>query len=146
MQLQPSLIRSLHTATSVDWWFQVAVKGVSNGNPEALDYRGSFAYVDVRDLAQAQVNALLKEEAGGERVIVSAGGTTWQRSINILNSLSSSLAPLTAPLTKGVPGLQLEPLASKYSNEKSKKVLEAEYRPYEETIKDMIEELSARGY
>jgi hypothetical protein len=41
-------------------------------------FGGSAHYVDVRDLAQAHVNALVKEEAGNQRLIVSAGVWTWQ--------------------------------------------------------------------
>lgn len=40
--------------------------------PEALSTEGS-GWVDVRDLAEAHVRALSKEEAGGERIIVSQG-------------------------------------------------------------------------
>jgi nucleoside-diphosphate-sugar epimerase len=35
-------------------------------------------WVDVRDLGLAHVRALLKPDAGGERIIVSAGPFVWQ--------------------------------------------------------------------
>lgn len=36
------------------------------------------SWVDVRDVAEAHVRALLKQEAGGHRIIVSAGNHNWQ--------------------------------------------------------------------
>lgn len=34
---------------------------------------GTSCWVDVRDLAEAQARALVREGAGGERIIISAG-------------------------------------------------------------------------
>jgi hypothetical protein len=39
---------------------------------------GGGCWVDVRDLALAHVRALQKEEAGGERIIITAGAFAWQ--------------------------------------------------------------------
>lgn len=36
------------------------------------------SWIDVRDLGSAHVLSLLKEEAGGERIIVTAGKFVWQ--------------------------------------------------------------------
>ncbi len=41
-------------------------------------FSGSYSYIDVRDVALAHVVALEKEEAAGQRIIVSEGATTWQ--------------------------------------------------------------------
>lgn len=35
-------------------------------------------WVDVRDVAEAHVRSLEARDAGGERIIVSAGGFVWQ--------------------------------------------------------------------
>jgi len=38
----------------------------------------SGSWVDVRDIAMAHALALEKEDAGGQRVIISAGSFIWQ--------------------------------------------------------------------
>jgi nucleoside-diphosphate-sugar epimerase len=43
----------------------------------ATRHTGS-CWIDVRDLGRAHVLALLKAQAGGERIIVSAGPFVWQ--------------------------------------------------------------------
>ena len=42
------------------------------------DVECRFCWIDVRDLAEAHVLAIKKQEAGGERIIVSAGPFKWQ--------------------------------------------------------------------
>ena len=46
-------------------------------NPDSM-LVGSYSYIDVRDVALAHVVALEKEEAAGQRIIVSDDATTWQ--------------------------------------------------------------------
>ncbi|KAJ3533964.1 hypothetical protein NMY22_g7119 [Coprinellus aureogranulatus] len=141
--LGPPLIRALPLVTSVEWWFRVVIKGEYNPKPELLDYRSPFSYVDVRDFAQAHINALIRDEAGGERVIVAAGALTWQQAINTANTLYPILdRMLKAPPTKGVEGSLLEPLSFRYNAEKSQKVLGLGYKSFEETVKDMLIEFT----
>jgi hypothetical protein len=78
--------------------------------------------------------------------LILKGALSWQKAIDITNSIAPTLAPLKAPLTKGVEGLVLEPLVMRYNSEKSKRVLGLEYGTYEESVKGMVSELSARGY
>lgn len=40
-------------------------------------HRSRSCWIDVRDLAEAHVLAIKKQEAGGERVIVSEGPFKW---------------------------------------------------------------------
>lgn len=83
-------------------------------------------WLDVRDLGDAHVKALQRQEAGGERVIISRGACVWQdwrtyflflliilisyRSITVdaANSLPASLKSALAPphprIAKGNPG------------------------------------------
>ncbi|TEB29202.1 NAD(P)-binding protein [Coprinellus micaceus] len=142
----PPLIRSLSIGASVDWWFKNVVKGDANDKPDVLNYKGAFSYVDVRDYAEANVRGLQRAEAGGGRIIIAAGALSWQKAIDITNSIAPTLAPLKTPLTKGVEGLVLEPLAMRYNSEKSKRVLGLEYGTYEDSVRGMVSELSARGY
>ncbi|KAJ3540760.1 hypothetical protein NMY22_g4163 [Coprinellus aureogranulatus] len=144
--LGPPLIRAHPIVTSVEWWYRVVVKGESNSKPELLDYRSSFSYVDVRDFAQAHIISLTNDAAADNRFITAAGSMAWQNAIDVANSLAPTLAPLKTPITKGVEGLRLEPLVSRYNAEKSRKVLGIQYRPFEESVKDMVKELSERGY
>ncbi|KAJ3534904.1 hypothetical protein NMY22_g6721 [Coprinellus aureogranulatus] len=144
--LGPPLIRALPLVTSVEWWFRVVIQGEYNSKPELLDYRNPFSYVDVRDFAKAHINALIRDEAGGERIVVAAGALTWQQAINTANALYPNLnKTLKAPPTKGVEGLLLEPLTFRYNAEKSQRVLGLGYKNFEETVKDMLIEFSERG-
>ena len=56
------------------WWDAV----VGHLFPPEMALNGSQSWIDVRDVALAHVLALQKEEAGGERIIVSSGKWVWQ--------------------------------------------------------------------
>ncbi|KAF8886264.1 D-lactaldehyde dehydrogenase [Gymnopilus junonius] len=78
------------------WWTAVS-KGIANDA-----FKASYAYIDVRDVASAHVLALSKEEAAGERIIVSNGVITWQETRNVIQSLrpelyTSGIFPLGNP-------------------------------------------------
>jgi nucleoside-diphosphate-sugar epimerase len=52
---------------------------VASGEPKTREELGTpSAWVDVRDISEAHVLALEKEEAGGERIFISAGSYVWQ--------------------------------------------------------------------
>ncbi|TFK63059.1 D-lactaldehyde dehydrogenase [Pluteus cervinus] len=55
----------------------------------------SSSYVDVRDLGEAHVRALLRDEAGGERIIIS--------SVDVAHSLEPNPIPSHPDLHKGFP-------------------------------------------
>ncbi|KAJ3046283.1 methylglyoxal reductase (NADPH-dependent) gre2 [Rhizophlyctis rosea] len=48
---------------------------------------GFQAFVDVRDVAKAHVEALIRPEAGGERFLLSAANFSWQEVANTLREL-----------------------------------------------------------
>lgn len=59
--------------TSMSEWAKVVLLPDAGGKSlEDLVTQGT-AWVDVRDLAEAHVRALEREEAGGQRIIVSSG-------------------------------------------------------------------------
>ena len=62
--------------TLAQWYAMIIGKEEKNTSREAL--ADSNSWVDVRDTALAHVLALQKEEAGGERFIISGGRFTWQ--------------------------------------------------------------------
>jgi len=139
--LGPTLIKALPSGAAVDLWFGIAVK---EGPKDAATLGGTISYADVRDVAEAHIRSLITPEAGGERIILSAGSTTWQEAIDNVNALEN-LPPIKAPRTQGIKGLNGVHMV-KYNSEKSKKVLGLKYREYEETTRDMLQELSERGY
>ncbi|VDB84657.1 unnamed protein product [Peniophora sp. CBMAI 1063] len=92
------------------------------------------AYVDVRDVARAHVLVMQKPDAGGQRIIVSAGSHFWQELVDVANEVDPSL-PFKgeAGATKG------KPYVIQYNTEKMKRVLGLECRSLKNTIKDCME-------
>ncbi|KAJ7137439.1 D-lactaldehyde dehydrogenase [Mycena crocata] len=97
-------------------------------------------WVDVRDLGRAHVLALLKEAAGGERIIVSAGPYVWQDWLDA--------APDSPKYQKGTPGSGKGAVHQiQYDASKSARVLGVtKYRGMEETVKDTVADWEARGW
>ncbi|KJA19256.1 hypothetical protein HYPSUDRAFT_204662 [Hypholoma sublateritium FD-334 SS-4] len=105
---------------------------------------GSYSYVDIRDVALAHVLALGKEEAADQRIIVSAGATTWQETRNLVNELHPQL--LEAGITlRGNPDLPKN-IAFKYDSTKGDKILGVNYRDFTDTVKDTLADFLKRGW
>lgn len=128
----------------------------------------------MRDLAQAHVLMLEREEASGERVIVSAGPYLWQDwresfspffscfrevetniivfAVNAANALPSDiLSTLASPneIPKGDPahGSTLETVyRMRYDARKADRVLGLQYRSLQESTRDMVEDFARRGW
>jgi nucleoside-diphosphate-sugar epimerase len=62
--------------TSSQLWYEQVIKNTS-GSPDLAKSVGS--YVDVRDVALANVLATEKEAAGGERILVPTGRSNYHR-------------------------------------------------------------------
>ncbi|KAJ8089397.1 hypothetical protein PM082_014645 [Marasmius tenuissimus] len=144
----------LGTSTS-DWYKTILTykPDAAGKSAQALTFRMT-CWVDVRDVAEAHVRALLKQEAGGNRIIVSAGHFNWQDWLDVANSLSSP--PYTKhPLSRGMPGAgkDSQPQAV-YKAERAKLLLgisndedaEFRYKTKEETARDTLAEFTARGW
>ena len=108
-------------------------------------------WVDVRDIAQATLLALReKEEAGGERVIVSAGEFIWQDFLDALHNTSPPPFPPSrvAQLPKGEPGTSgkdvVHPIL--YDTTKQCNVLGLEPRGIEECVRDTVADYQGRGW
>ncbi|KAI0827010.1 NAD-P-binding protein [Trametes gibbosa] len=119
-------------------WYLKVVKGEIDD--EGLANTGS-SYVDVRDLALAHVLALQKSEAGGERIIVSAAPYKWQDWVNVAHRLDPKVpAGNTA----------YDPAKAEhffqYAPEKERKILGVPFRTLEQTTKDTLDDLRARGW
>ncbi|KAJ7186147.1 D-lactaldehyde dehydrogenase [Mycena filopes] len=97
-------------------------------------------WVDVRDLGRAHTLALLKDAAGGERIIVSAGPFVWQDFLDA--------APKSPRFQKGVPGPGKNTVHQiRYDASKSARVLGmGTYRSMEDMTRDTVEDWEARGW
>ncbi|THH17591.1 hypothetical protein EW146_g3264 [Bondarzewia mesenterica] len=127
--------------TSMQEFFNAVVKGTKDN--KTLQTVGS-AWVDVRDLGLAQVLAGEKEEAGGERIIVSAGPYYWQEIVDVANSISP---PPIANLVKGNPGSTkgVEYMLN-YNTSKCDRILGVKLRTMKEMINDCLVDFKERGY
>ncbi|KAJ7109565.1 D-lactaldehyde dehydrogenase [Mycena crocata] len=110
--------------------------------PSSLAARLTGAcWVDVRDIAYAHVLALLKPDAGGERIIVSAGAYVWQ------NWREFFAAPESPKCQKGTPGARTNVIHQiSYDTSKSVRVLGMTHDMMDETARDTIAQWEARGW
>ncbi|KAI6037909.1 hypothetical protein EDC04DRAFT_2082589 [Pisolithus marmoratus] len=106
-------------------------------------------WVDVRDVAKAHCLSLEKQEAGGERIIVSSGLFKWQDFIDAANALSPP-PQLSKPIPKGQPGSGTGHPDTVhlviFDTSKSDRVLGLKYRTIETTTKDTFADYQARGW
>ncbi|KAI6110832.1 D-lactaldehyde dehydrogenase [Pisolithus croceorrhizus] len=131
--------------TSMRWFYDNVVdpvKSAEAGNNSLVGAGNPWA--DVRDVAKAHRLALEKEEAGGERIIISGPWTARQTFIDAANALEPA-PKLSMPLPKGNPGSSY--LASyEYDATKSQRILGLEYRSVMETTRDTLLDFAARGW
>ena len=109
-----------------------------------------FSYVDVRDVAQAHVNALSREESNGRRYILSADTVWFEEVMEVLRkefahqgyrivSRKVGYCPMKVISlfdTKVKLMLPFVGREMKMDNSRSRKELEIEYRPIAQTIID----------
>ncbi|XP_006459379.1 hypothetical protein AGABI2DRAFT_65374 [Agaricus bisporus var. bisporus H97] len=152
--LQPALNNfktpSEQNASTKLWWDNVIA---TPATPESASF--AACWVDVRDLALAHMLALQKPDAGGERLLISAGPFTYQDWIDIASTHRSPLKTHEFPhhkefggyLPKGCPDVKRDYLLI-YDNAKGLKILgpELKYRTMEETTADILEDYAARGW
>ncbi|KAE9410975.1 NAD(P)-binding protein [Gymnopus androsaceus JB14] len=106
-----------------------------------------LCWVDVRDLAEAHVLALVKEGVQGERIIVSAGPYVWQDWMDCANSLSPSPIPSHPNLPKGLPGSAKDVTHMVlFSADKGEKLLGIKYHTMEEMTRDSLKDFEQRGW
>ncbi|KAK7056929.1 hypothetical protein VNI00_002647 [Paramarasmius palmivorus] len=127
-------------------------------SPEALSVK-AMSWIDVRDLAEAHARAFEREEAGGERIIIAYGPSSWQQWLDAANALNET----SRPLAKGTPGLGADlPAKVAYITTKAEKILGIshnapldrpsngeglfKYHSLEETTKDTLKDFEQRGW
>ncbi|TFK79444.1 NAD(P)-binding protein [Polyporus arcularius HHB13444] len=108
---------------------------------EAYSYPAAQNYIDVRDLAQADIKALEVEAAGGERIIVASQWGTWQHWLNAAAELN-----LLPKLDKWDPKRSEGRPARVASNEKAKRILGITFRTIPETLRDTLDDFRPRGW
>ena len=118
-------------------------------------------WIDVRDLAEAHVLAIKKQEAGGERIIISGGPYKWQdfgmpncyienrrqeaNSASLIVDAASKLYPKVSPRDETYdPKKATHPI--KYDTSKAAKLLGLKYHSIEENTKDVVEDFKARAW
>ncbi|KAI6124593.1 hypothetical protein EDD17DRAFT_1037288 [Pisolithus thermaeus] len=131
--------------TSMRWFFDNVVdpvKSAEAGNNSLVGTGNPWA--DVRDVAKAHRLALEKEEAGGERIIISGPWTARQTFIDVANALEPA-PKLSRPLPKGNPGSSY--LASyELDATKSQRILGLQYHSVMDTTRDTLLDFAARGW
>ncbi|KAF6748857.1 D-lactaldehyde dehydrogenase [Ephemerocybe angulata] len=118
------------------WWDSVIER---NSKPQALSLSIPNGWVDVRDIAEAHVRAMETAEAGGERIIASAGTFFLNEWIDLANKALAEFYPgKTFP--KGTAETTKDELAPEiyFNTAKEKRILGIKYRTMEETTRDTL--------
>ncbi|KAF9042293.1 NAD(P)-binding protein [Panaeolus papilionaceus] len=119
---------------------------------------GSFSYVHAKDISRVHVDALNEPAAGGQRIIVSAGTSTWAQARDVIansypelvrDGILPSLEPETAKEAKGASGgidYSTITMQVNFRNNKSKEIFGIEYRSFQSCIEDCVEDFKKRGF
>ncbi|KAG6329779.1 hypothetical protein ID866_9311 [Astraeus odoratus] len=142
--------RPLSLNASSQWFYDYVAdpkKSALMGN-DFLARTGSV-WIDVRDLAEAFRLAIEKEDAGGERILLSAGVWKWQDFIDIANALDPQ-PKLSQPLPKGNRGTGTENANTvhliHFDMTKAKRILGLKCRSKAETTRDIFADYETRGW
>ncbi|KAJ7033273.1 D-lactaldehyde dehydrogenase [Mycena alexandri] len=129
---------TIHDVSSIDA-LNTSARMMYNAFTKPGGATGGGCWIDVRDLALAHVRALQKEEAGGERMIITAGAFAWQDWLDA--------APASSKYQKGTPGAGRDMVhLLRYKNEKGIRILGMQYRSMEDTAAAVITDYEARGW
>ena len=128
------------------------------------------AWIDVRDVAMAHINAIEQEKAGGERFIITSGSFTYQDfctlafllvfafsnlinfwcllAVDIGNEVAASDSSLGVTFIKGPqPGFGKTLVYRRtYSNQKSIDLLGMTYNDKKKTLLDTVADFKAKGW
>ncbi|KAI0696533.1 NAD(P)-binding protein [Cytidiella melzeri] len=124
--------------TSLQGVYDAIIKGgMSDG--ELAAFRGSW--VDVRDVADAHVLSLQKEEAGGQRITIASGPLVWQQWVHAAHQIDNSLPA-------GIPGFDDDSIMCPitFDTTKSHKILGIEYIGIAQSTKDVLAQFKGKGW
>jgi len=127
-----------HTITSLDKLntSSADIYRLINGSEKTVPDTSFFAFVDVRDVAEAHVLAYENPQAAGQRYFTVSGGYTYQQICDIVRKHFPEKRALTPEGNPGEP----YPDVYKVDNSKAKKELGLTFRDLETTIVDMVKE------
>jgi len=106
----------------------------------------AWGWVDVRDVAAGHVAALEKEEAGNERIIVSAPATPNQEFIEAVKRAAASLG--IKGVQTGIPNYDRSEVKNyvSYKEEKRDRILGIKITSVDDSVRDTIADFKARGW
>lgn len=100
-------------------------------------------FIDVRDVAKAHLIAFQKDEAIGQRLIISNGQFTFQ---DVIDQLNEDFPQLRRKIPIGQPGEGKKEHSRFFSlnNAKSRKILGFEFKSFQDTIDDSASQILKR--
>lgn len=107
-----------------------------NGSEKTVPETSFYAFVDVRDVAEAHRLAYEKEEAGGERFFVTGGGYSYQEVCDVIRK---NVPEVMARTPEGTPG-KGNGEVYRVDGSKAVKLLGVKYTSLEKCITDEVEE------
>lgn len=129
---------ALHTITSLDKLntSSADIYRLINGSEKTVPETTFWAFVDVRDVAEAHVLAYENAEAANQRYFTVSGGYTFQMICDIIRKHFPEKRDL---VPEGTPGEEY-PDVYKVDNGKARRQLGLSFRDLETTIVDMVKE------
>ncbi|KAH8883055.1 NAD(P)-binding protein [Thozetella sp. PMI_491] len=112
-----------------------------NGSAKEIPPTGFYAYVDVRDLARAHLEAYRNPAAANQRYLTAGGPYTWQLFANIIREKFPELRDTTPEGNTTDPAIPVNVYTLDTS--KVQKELGIEFLPVEKTVIDTINSLKA---
>lgn len=109
-----------------------------NGSEKEAPSTAFFAFVDVRDVAEAHLKAYALKQAGGQRFFTTGGRFTYQQICDVIRKNYPELAA-KGRTPEGKPG-DYGPESYDVSNAKASKELGIRFRDLETCVKDMVDE------
>ncbi|KAK7692465.1 hypothetical protein QCA50_004090 [Cerrena zonata] len=127
-----------HLNTSMVLFYTFVLKG--DADAETLATQGQ-CWADVRDVTKGLVLGLLKEQAGGERIILGSGPYMWQDWVNAARKSSSSISAGNTAYKAAdtIYPIDINPA-------KSVELLGMKYRTMDETARDILEDFAKKGW
>lgn len=108
-----------------------------NGTSQEVPSTGTFAFVDVRDVAEAHLRAYESDAAAGQRYLTAGGNYTYQEMTDILRAKFPNLVDRIPKAKEG----SIDPDAYKVSSKKAETELGIHFRGLSQVTIDTAESL-----
>lgn len=132
---------ALHTISSLDHLntSSADIYRLMNGSEKTVPDTSFYAFVDVRDVAEAHAIAYETPAAAGQRYFTTAGSFTYQQVCDIIRK---DFPEKRDQVPEGTPGAPI-PDVYRVGNSKARRELGIEFNDLQKTIHDMAAELIA---